>query len=526
MVDDAERPEGFMALPHATYEASPLDEFRGNPLVEALPPYQLVSEMGVEFGAFPRKPGTDLALSRGQRSLAIGRLRHWLQPLPRHEDVIDLIGNVVRNGYAGRNPLEAEVMRRKVRFYREVSAKDGMLKLGASTSSTAPSMALFGTSGVGKTTVVEFALNQLLPQVLYHPEHKLAQIVWLKLDCPAAGSLKQLLAAMVERMEELVGADHRASTKYETTDPLVLLVARMAIKYNVGIIVVDEIQNLLLGRTNDRDTMLNFLVSMANVARIPIFTMGTPLASDLMRRQLRQSRRTGDMGAIAWDRMPLDKEWTFFLEGMFAYQWVKTPARLTPAIAKRLHDESAGIPAIVVRLFQLVQLQALADETETVTAKAISKVAQERFSLLRPMLDALRAGKDVSQYEDLFAEHLESVDRAVASGSVGRGTPRREATVARDKALAELSILYGTTRATDAIAQVVGEDPNLSAGAIVDRVRVILDDDHAIYDDLPPSLTDLAKPLAGSDADLADAAPVDGRRSGEPDRTPRRGTRR
>lgn len=494
---------GFLALPHATYEPSPLDEFRGNPLVEALPPYELVSEMDREFGSFPRRPKDDLGLSRGLRSLAVGRLTHWLQPLTRHEDVIDLLGNVVRNGYVGRNPLDAEVRRKTIRFYREVSAREGMLAHGSSTSSTAPSMALFGTSGVGKTTVVEFALRQLLPQVLYHPEHGLAQIVWLKLDCPAAGSLKQLLAAMVEKMEELVGADHRASTKYEATYPLVLLVARMATKYNVGVIIVDEIQNLLLGKANDRQTMLNFLVSMANVARIPIFTMGTPLARELMTKQLRQTRRTGDMGAIAWDRMPCDPEWTFFLEGMFEYQWVRSPAKLTPRLAKRLHDESAGIPALVVRLFQLVQIRAIGDGTETVTAKAVAEVAQERFSLLRPMLEALRTGRDVSAWEDLFAEHLEAVDREVAAPR--RGPPRRATPDAKDKALAELGLLYGRARSSAAIDQALGEDPDLDPREIVERVRVVLDDDHRIYDDLPPPLAMTMRSGSSREADVGEA---------------------
>ena len=158
MSDD--EPTGFLALPHATYEASPLVDHQGNPLIEALPPYLLVSEMSQEFGCFPPRPGADVKLSRGQRSLAVGRLRRWLQPLTRHEGVIDLIGNVIRNGYVGRNPVDAKVAREKVRFYRDVVAKDGMLSLGRQTSSTAPRWPCSARRGV-EDDVVEFALNQL-----------------------------------------------------------------------------------------------------------------------------------------------------------------------------------------------------------------------------------------------------------------------------------------------------------------------------------------------------------------------------
>ncbi len=524
MSDD--EPAGFLALPHATYETSPLVDHKGNPLIEALPPYQLVSEMDQEFGCFPPPPGADLKLSRGQRSLAVGRLRRWLQPLTRHEGVIDLIGNVIRNGYVGRNPVDARVAREKVRFYRDVVARDGMLSLGRQTSSTAPSMALFGTSGVGKTTVVEFALNQLFPQVVYHPGHRIAQIVWMKVDCPAAGSLKQLLAAMVEAMEDLVQSDHRASIKYETTDPLVLLVARMATKFNVGLIVVDEIQNLLLSGHQDRAKMLNFLVSMANVARIPIMTMGTPLARDLMANQLRQARRTGDMGTIMWDRMPRDPEWEFFLEGMFKYQWVTDATAKTPHLSKVIHAETAGIPALVVRLFQLAQLRAIADGTERVSAKALKEVAQERFSLLRPMLDAIRAGKDVSRWEDLFAEQLENIDRDVASGTPGAAAPRTggRSRPNRAKALAQLSPLYGTSRSSRAVDEVLDGEPDLDVGDLVDRARAALDDSHPIYDQLPPSLTEVVGELTSSGSGALQAVATANDRARTAAKRPRRGS--
>ncbi|MEI2614896.1 MAG: ATP-binding protein [Methylotenera sp.] len=57
--------------------------------------------------------------------------------------------------------------------------------------STARSLSLIGCSGSGKSTT----LNRILatyPQVIFHEKYNFTQIVYLKLDCPHDGSLKNL----------------------------------------------------------------------------------------------------------------------------------------------------------------------------------------------------------------------------------------------------------------------------------------------------------------------------------------------
>ena len=57
--------------------------------------------------------------------------------------------------------------------------------------STAQSMLLIGCSGSGKTTSLERIL-QTYPQVIYHSQLNLEQVVYLKVDCSHNGSLKEI----------------------------------------------------------------------------------------------------------------------------------------------------------------------------------------------------------------------------------------------------------------------------------------------------------------------------------------------
>ena len=62
--------------------------------------------------------------------------------------------------------------------------------------SAASGFTIIGVSGVGKSTAVEKILS-LYPQRIVHTKYRerplaFTQLVWLKLDCPHDGSLKQL----------------------------------------------------------------------------------------------------------------------------------------------------------------------------------------------------------------------------------------------------------------------------------------------------------------------------------------------
>jgi hypothetical protein len=398
----------------AEYRQATLPEHAGNPLIEALPPFKPASELIDHFGVFPVISADERRLPDAERMLAVSRLNAYLEPLPSHYDIIEKIGLIVRSGYTHRNPLNETYRKSLIKFYHE--AMDGKVRpIGASSPSTAPSFALFGVSGVGKTTVIDRSFS-FLPQVLNHKKHQFLQVVWLKLDCPMDGSLKQLLGSLLTKIDNLLGTSYMRSVGTRTViDELILSAAKIAARHHLGVLVIDEIQNLLDASGVGQAKMLNFFVTFANEVKIPVVTVGTPRALSLLEGTFREARRVGDHGTSIWDAHSYGEEWKFFLKGLWKYQWTTSPVKLNDQLSALFYKRTQGIPALVVRLFQLSQLQAIRDGSESLTEDLIAEVAEEKFKLVAPMLEALRTHdkKAIMKYEDLLDRGIREINTDV-----------------------------------------------------------------------------------------------------------------
>lgn len=285
--------------------------------------------------------------------------------------------------------------------------------------STAPSFSLFGVSGVGKSSAVERTLS-FYPQAIAHPQYGFSQVVWLKLDCPLDGSLKQLLNYFLYRIDTILGTEHSNTTRRTTVDELLVDVAKVASQHHLGLLVVDEIQNLLEASGVGPAKMLNFFVTFANEVKIPVVVLGTPKAQRMLEPLFREARRLSDHGSVSWGRMELGDEWEFFLSEISQYQWTLNPVDMSEAkLSEAIYFHTLGIRALVVRLFQLSQIQAIRDKSEKVSIALINKVVSEKFALLSPALTALRSGDlaQIEKYEDLLTAGLSDLHSQVTTVS-------------------------------------------------------------------------------------------------------------
>jgi hypothetical protein len=198
--------------------------------------------------------------------------------------------------------------------------------------------------------------------------------------------------------------------------------AGVASRHFLGVLVIDEIQNLREAKGEGAAHVLNFLVQLGNELGIPVVLVGTPKAQSILTGEFRRARRASGLGAFPWDRMREDEEWDIFIEKLWHYQYVRKPSPPTDELRHALYFESQGITDLAVKVYMLAQIEAISratcDEEEEVTKDLIESVAQDRLRYMQRFLNALRSPnpEEAKQFEDIAPLDLEfAVNEAIVT---------------------------------------------------------------------------------------------------------------
>jgi hypothetical protein len=390
----------------ASYGDPLIPGYRHNPLIEALPPILSQEEAGWQLSNYPEFDQQQRLLPAELRFHLIQEVLDFFEPLAIHLDLEQRFSRLIRRGYKTRNPHQR-------RSWAEVDQQLKMLSNRlhpVNPHSGAVSFTLLGISGVGKSTAVERILS-LYPQIICHSRYQhqplsLTQLVWLKLDCPFDGSIKGLCLNFFEAIDRCLNTHyyyHYARKGRASTDEMLVHMARVGAVHQLGVLVVDEIQNLNEAKSGGDKKMLNFFVQLVNTMGLPVVLIGTPKARHMLVREFRQARRSTGQGGPIWDNMVQDETWQLFSESLWRYQYVRQPVDLTPELSQTLYDESQGITDFVVKLFILAQIRAIVTGQERLTPNIIRSVAADSLQFAAPALAALRRGDRAAllQFEDI-----------------------------------------------------------------------------------------------------------------------------
>ena len=402
----------------AEYSEQYLNEYMGNPLIEALPPifsYEISEEL---LHLYPDYNPKERELDAHYRYHCVQRLFKYFQPLGKHLDIEQRISRVIRQGYISRNPLMPEYASDMQKIYKMIKQGNYKFDNCELSPTTSSGFTIIGFSGVGKTKTVERILA-LYPQIIVHSEYKQQdinqyQLVWLKLDCPFDGSVKGLCANFFQEIDRLLGDNTYnkfASGRNTTTDTMIPRMAQIARRHSLGVLVIDEIQHLSVAKSGGQEKMLNFFVTLVNTIGIPVILIGTSKALPILQGEFRQAKRgSGQQGDVIWENMANNEHWELLLEGMWQYQWTKRECELTKELKDVLYDESQGIIDIAVKLYAMAQIRAIATGKEIITPAIIKQVAEDNLKLIRPMLSALKSGnkREIAKYGDIMPIDINS----------------------------------------------------------------------------------------------------------------------
>lgn len=393
----------------AVYSEQIIQDYKSNPLIEALPPIFTEDDVIEQISVFPPYDEKERELNSSYRFHCVQRLFQYFQPFEIHLDIEQRISRAIRQGYINRNPMNKQEVMLNHERYQAIKEGKFLKNYLTEIKRTASGFTIIGLSGIGKSTAIERVLS-FYPQLIKHKEYNgehlhFTQISWLKLDCPFDGSLKGLCISFFSELDRLLGSNYlnKFGSQKSTMDLMLQRMAHLSSLHGIGLLIIDEIQHLNLSKSGGSDKMLNFFVTLVNTIGIPVVLVGTNKAVSVLQSEFRQARRGSGQGDMIWGQMPKDETWKLFLEGLWEYQWTKEYTPLSDQTSDLIYDQSQGILDIAVKLFMLSQVRAIATGEEKISERIIKQVSKESLRLVQPMLQALRSGipSEINKYEDI-----------------------------------------------------------------------------------------------------------------------------
>jgi hypothetical protein len=409
----------------AEYHDPLVTRYRGNPCIEALPRI-LSGDEATDL--LEKKPPYVEEARKWPTHLRIHEIRGIQEVrivLPKNLLMEQMLSCAIRDGLVGRNPLRERHFQRIRELSKAVGeawGKDARGKYAESDlvferdlDTGSYGFTVIGISGGGKTAALAMALS-LLPRVIIHSNYNgkallLLQLPYIKLECPRDGSIRGLLLSFFKKVDEKLG------TKYferytrggrATVDEMVEYMVEVSLRHALGLLCIDEIQNLVEVRTSPK-AMLDFLVQLNNSIGVPVVLVGNYKAGRLFKKGLSYARRGSGQGAMTIHKMEKGLVWEMFLKEMWQYQYTRTETPLSRELLDALYDESQGIPDIAIKILILAQARAMAlgahkkNSPETITPAMIKWVARNSLQLLQPVLEALRTNdfKKLDEFDDV-----------------------------------------------------------------------------------------------------------------------------
>lgn len=365
--------------------------------------------------------------------------------------IYDIIRRMIFVGYADRNPLNSGRSRVLAAIEKDsVSPMKNKHLNALDLVLNNQCYFLAGLSGRGKTLMLSKIMS-LFPSAICHTRYNLSdgtatdrivnyeQIPSIYVQVHDRNRPKAFLTKILEAIDRATKTtdytgDHEKSTK----DQLITAVRKAALIHSIGIIIIDEAQNL--GATITKDTVtdsekttMKFVEELFNVIGVPLFFVGTLSALTTFTKEVTIIRRTMNSGSFILGSCELESIfWKRFVKEICQTYLLKNQNENIETLTLHIHELCAGIPAIALSVVKatLAYLTFLPAKEQDLTIDALDYIFEEQCRMLKEPLDALH-NEEYHLYDDfellatlesiavntnpesLVAEATEQLERAV-----------------------------------------------------------------------------------------------------------------
>ena len=421
-------------LPSAasTDDADPLS---GNPLVRDIPLRSREELLEALGHSDPIRSRDFLKASFEVRTQALAALDQIFLAMPEHATAALKILQTIRMSYQWRSFDEPKVWELILQLSQQKWVRG--LARTAPVGGGAIGITLSGISGRGKTSFLDRLLSILPSKPIFHltaggRPARIVQIVYIRVQCDDKASVKAFALSVVAKIDELLGTNFYSVAAQMTEPELLRYVMSLCSSHFLGILIVDDVQQLRQVQRNARP-VLSTLCNFMETTGIPILICGTLRLKHLLSVFPAEGSKLSARGNITFSALAVDSlDWTQLAVALWNRTILQEAVPMSPTFPQWLHAETLGVPRIARlcvqalhwRMAELEEEGLLADTLEAPDGvKALLEdISRNELIAYQNALLALRQGlaggklspELAAQYEDYVAptDELEAFHKA------------------------------------------------------------------------------------------------------------------
>lgn len=243
------------------------------------------------------------------------------------------------------------------------------------------SFTIIGSSGIGKSTAVNRAVDVIVENCKFDCNLFSDIIPFVTVQCPFDSSVKGLAVEILMKIDNILGTSYfnNKNGKYIvdrcTTDTLISQISTIAIN-NIGVLIIDEIQNV--ANSKNGKNIIGFLTQLINNSGISICMVGTPESVLFFEGAEHLARRT--MG-LKYTTLPYDEYFKNICNILFKYQYTVKNTSINEEIYKWIYEHSYGNISIIISLIHDAQEIAITSNVNKIDIKILNESYQSRAEM-------------------------------------------------------------------------------------------------------------------------------------------------
>jgi energy-coupling factor transporter ATP-binding protein EcfA2 len=283
---------------------------------------------------------------------------------------------------------------------------------GSLLNRSAASIALVGPTGMGKTTLLN-AVAHLSPQCVRHdnlmPGTEVVQVLMVYVALTGDATVKNLFLRIVEAIDRALGSTlytDRILRGRMSTEQLKILVLQLCVRFGVGLIYIDEMQNMTSSRAGGPELVTNELLYLRDVLGIPLVFSGTYAMMKMISNDARLMRRVSQNGLypMAYATSAKDPYWKTLCKVRWQSMVLRQNQPMSDEILDTLFEYTQGMTWALTALLCKAQRRAINSGKEAVTVEMLRNTFAHDATEMHGLVHAVASGDEtvLTSYEHLY----------------------------------------------------------------------------------------------------------------------------